>query len=162
MTETFTIISCVFGTYIASSHCLMQCCSMPELLIPKSGSVPLGQPPHITASTLLDIHSALSISVTSNFIFCLRMNESWNACLFHLAYFIWHSDLFFSFNIMGFHPFCGCVLCSVPLYNILQFSFPFMQCFISWLLWTVMQYTSTDVSLMNWLCFLCFCGLQWN
>ena len=156
MTETFTIISWVFETYIASSHCLMQCCSMPELLILKSGSVPLGQPPHITASTLLDIHSALSISVTSNFIFCLWMNESWDACLFHLADFIWHSDLlFFSFHMMGFHPFCGCVLCSVPLHNTLQFSFPFMQCLFSWLPWTVM-------SLMNWLCFLCFCGLQWN
>lgn len=115
-----------------------QCCSMPEL-ISTSCSVPLGQPPHITTSTLLDIHSALSVPVTSNFIFCIWINESWDACLFHLAYFTWHSDFqFFSFHIMGFHPFCDFVLCSVPLHNILQFSFPFMQCFISWLLWTVM------------------------
>lgn len=90
--------------------------------------------PLVSLPTLLFLlswvfHSSLSISVTSNFIFCLWMNESWDACLFHLAYFIWHSDLlFFSFHTIGFHPFWGCVLCTILLRNILQFSFPFMQC----------------------------------
>lgn len=128
----------------------MQHCSTPELLIPKSDSVPLGEPPHITASTLQG-HFTLLLQFQWHPI--LYSTYEW--IMWRLSFSTWLISLrtmiscSFHFKQWGF--IFSVVVYYVVFHHIVCYGFLFhlWSVFISWLLWTVMQYTtSTGVSSM--------------
>lgn len=119
-----------FETYIAGSHCTMQHCSTPELLIPKSDSVHLGEPPHITASTLQG-HFTLLLQFQWHQI--LYSTYEW--IMWHLSFSTWLISLrtmiscSFHFKQWGF--IFSVVVYYVVFHHIrmLWFPFPLMKCF---------------------------------